>query len=511
MVDAVRMLNIEKIYTSVNVKAVDKVDFTLQKGEIHSLLGENGAGKSTLMKILYGMNYPYEGEVYINGTKQIMKHPMDAIKQGISMVHQHFMLTPVMTVTENVVIGREPNKGLFFDKARAETEIQEMIDTYGFNMSASAKVESLSTGEQQRVEILKAMYGGADIIILDEPTAVLTPQEVDELFKIMSKLKKDGKTIVIITHKLKETINIADRASVLRDGKMIEKNIDVSKVTVEDLSKMMVGRDVELGMQRPSTSVGETAFEVKNLSLEKNGRNILNNINLQLRRGEILGIAGIEGNGQSELLEILTGVKKATTVEMYKDGAKIDGNARNMISNKVGHVPEDRMSQGLVTEMSLMDNVILGYHKNPEFSKKGILKKDAIHEFATDKIDSYRIKASNAKVACKTLSGGNQQKIVIARIFSQDPDVIIIAQPTRGVDIGAMEYIHSKMLELRDEGKAILLISADLDEVRNLSDRLAVIYEGEIVLEAKRDEFTESELGVYMTGSHTIKGGVGVE
>ncbi len=507
MNDIVRMTDISKVYPSSNVRALDHVDFTLKKGEIHSLLGENGAGKSTLMKILYGMNAPYSGEVVIYGEKKIMSKPIHAIELGISMVHQHFMLTPVMTVAENIVIGREPRKGILFDRESAEREIQKMIDTYGFNLSPKAKVEDLSTGEQQRVEILKAMYGGAGIIILDEPTAVLTPQEVNDLFAIMRRLKADGKTIVIITHKLKETINIADRASVLRDGKMIRTDIQVKDTTIEELSRYMVGRDVELGIQRPSLEIGEVAFEVRNLNLVEREHSILKQINLKVHRGEILGIAGIEGNGQSELLEVLTGVRKPTSMELRKNGELLKGDARAFIDQGIGHVPEDRMSQGLVASMSIMENLILGYHKRPQFSKRGLLKDTEIEEFSDQMIEEYRIKAPGSRTPCKMLSGGNQQKVVIARIFSEDPDIIIIAQPTRGVDIGAMEYIHSRMLDLRDEGKAILLLSADLDEVRNLSDRLLVIYEGEIVAEAERNQMNESEIGLYMTGSRSQKSG----
>ncbi|BES64391.1 ABC transporter ATP-binding protein [Gottschalkiaceae bacterium SANA] len=505
MNEVVQMIDISKVYPSSNVRALDHVNFTLKKGEIHSLLGENGAGKSTLMKILYGMNAPYSGRVVIDGEEKNLTKPRHAIDLGISMVHQHFMLTPVMTVTENIVIGREPHKGILFDHVVAEREIQAMIDTYGFNISPTTRVEDLSTGEQQRVEILKAMYGGASIIILDEPTAVLTPQEVKELFVIMRKLKADGKTIVIITHKLKETISIADRASVLRDGKMIKTDIQVSQTTIEDLSRYMVGRDVELGMQRPGKKAGSVAFEVKNLSFQSRGKQILKQINLKVHHGEILGIAGIEGNGQTELLEILTGVLKPTSMELIKDGEELTGDARVFIDSGIGHVPEDRMTQGLVASMSIRENLILGYHKRARFSKRGILKERDIQNFADQMTAEYRIKAPNANTLCQMLSGGNQQKVVIARIFSEDPDIIIIAQPTRGVDIGAMEYIHSKMLDLRDEGKAILLISADLDEVRNLSDRLLVIYEGEIVAESKREQMSESEIGLYMTGSKSQK------
>lgn len=499
MENAVEMFNIVKQYPLV--RAVDNVNFTLLKGEIHSLLGENGAGKSTLMKVLYGMNYPYEGEVYVNGEKVSISSPGVAISKGISMVHQHFMLTDVMTVYENIVIGREPRKGIFFDSKKALEEVEKMIKEYNFDIDAKEKIENLSVGEQQRVEILKAMYTGADIIILDEPTAVLTPQEVNELFRIINQLKSEGKTIVIITHKLKETLEIADRVTVLRDGKVVSSAINTKDINEEQLAELMVGRKVKLGLERPSECIGDVLFEVKNLNYSDRNIEILKNINIQIRKGEILGIAGIEGNGQSELLEIITGVMKPTTMTLIKDNKELNLTARSAIDNRIGHIPEDRNVQGLINEMSIKENVILGYHYREDFSHNGILKQKNIENYADEQIKNYDIKANNFDVKCGSLSGGNQQKVVISRVFSQNPDVIVIAQPTRGVDVGAMEYIHSKMLDLRDSGKAILLISADLDEVRSLSDRLLVIYEGTIVSESLRGELTELEIGLFMSGS----------
>ncbi|MHB1392910.1 MAG: ABC transporter ATP-binding protein [Clostridia bacterium] len=489
------------------VRAVDNVTFSLKKGEIHSLLGENGAGKSTLMKILYGMCKPDQGEILINGEKVQIRNPRQAIELGIGMVHQHFMLTPVMTVAENVVLGMEPGKGIFFDYKTAVLKVNEMIQKYSLNISASDKVEELSVGEQQRVEILKAVYRGADILILDEPTAVLTPQEVEELFKIMRDLKSTGKSIIIITHKLKETMDIADRISVLRDGTMIESGMTIENVTTCDLAKLMVGRDVELGIVRRSENIGDKSFEIKNLSLHHKGKSILSDINLTLHKGEILGIAGVEGNGQSEFIEMLTGLRTSDTMSLLKDGREINGGARVFIENKIGHIPEDRMTRGLVMEMSVADNIILGYHKKELFARKGIFKSSKVIEYAEQKAEEYNVKVPNVFEKCSGLSGGNQQKIVIARVLSQDPDVIIVAQPTRGVDIGATEYIHNRLLDLRDEGKAIILISADLDEVRCLSDRIAVMYEGRIVVQAYPDEVDEVQLGLYMTGSINGRGG----
>ena len=482
------------------VRAIDGADFTVEQGEIHSLLGENGAGKSTLMKILYGMTPPTAGEVRVFGKPVAITRPAQAIALGIGMVHQHFMLTPVMTVAENVVIGSEPVRGVFFDRKKAEAQVAAMIDEYNFHISATAKVETLSVGEQQRVEILKALYRGADLLILDEPTAVLTPQEVEDLFRVMRQLKAAGKSIIIITHKLKETMEIADRVSVLRQGKMIESGVPVAGTTMNELAQMMVGRDVELSVTRRAEQVGEEDFSVRGLSLTERGVPILRDVCLSLRKGEILGIAGIEGNGQTELIEVLTGLRRPDHMELFKDGKPLSGNAAAFLAAGVGHVPEDRMTRGLVLEMSIEDNLILGYHRRPAFARRGLRLASAIRRFAEQERTEFAIKAPNVQERCSALSGGNQQKVVIARVFSENPDVIIVAQPTRGVDVGAMEYIHHRLLDLRDGGKSILLISADLDEVRSLSDRLAVIYGGRIVAEGKPDTWSDMEIGLLMTG-----------
>lgn len=482
------------------VRAIAGADFTVEQGEIHSLLGENGAGKSTLMKILYGMTTPTAGEVRVFGKPVAITRPAQAIALGIGMVHQHFMLTPVMTVAENVVIGSEPVRGVFFDRKKAEAQVAAMIDEYNFHISATAKVETLSVGEQQRVEVLKALYRGADLLILDEPTAVLTPQEVEDLFRVMRQLKAAGKSIIIITHKLKETMEIADRVSVLRQGKMIESGVPVAGTTMNELAQMMVGRDVELSVTRRAEQVGEENFSVRGLSLTERGVPILRDVCLSLRKGEILGIAGIEGNGQTELIEVLTGLRRPDHMELFKDGKPLSGNAAAFLAAGVGHVPEDRMTRGLVLEMSIEDNLILGYHRRPAFARRGLRLASAIRRFAEQERTEFAIKAPNVQERCSALSGGNQQKVVIARVFSENPDVIIVAQPTRGVDVGAMEYIHHRLLDLRDGGKSILLISADLDEVRSLSDRLAVIYGGRIVAEGKPDTWSDMEIGLLMTG-----------
>ena len=496
--NAVEMRGIVKQYPLV--RAVDGADFTVQKGEIHSLLGENGAGKSTLMKILYGMTAPTEGTVSVFGKQVRITRPAQAIGLGIGMVHQHFMLTPVMTVAENVVIGSEPVRGIFFDQKKAEQQVAAMIEEYHFHIPATAKVETLSVGEQQRVEILKALYRGAELLILDEPTAVLTPQEVEDLFRVMRQLKAAGKSIIIITHKLKETMEIADRVSVLRLGKMIASGIPVAETNMNELAQMMVGRDVELTVTRRTEHVGEENFSVRGLSLTERGVPILRDVSLSLRKGEILGIAGIEGNGQTELIECLTGLRRPDHMELLKDGHPLTGGAAAFLSAGVGHVPEDRMTRGLVLDMSIEDNLILGYHRRPAFARRGLRLSSAIRKFAEHEREEFTIKAPNVTEKCSALSGGNQQKVVIARVFSENPDVIIVAQPTRGVDVGAMEYIHHRLLDLRDSGKSILLISADLDEVRSLSDRLAVIYGGRIVAEGRPVTWNDMEIGLLMTG-----------
>jgi ABC-type uncharacterized transport systems, ATPase components len=399
------------------VRAVNNVNFALEQGEIHSLLGENGAGKSTLMKILYGMCKPDSGRILIKGKEVKIKNPRQAIEFGIGMVHQHFMLTPVMTVAENVVVGMETGKGIFFDFKAAVKEVDEMIRKYGFNISASEKVANLSVGEQQRVEILKAIYRGADILILDEPTAVLTPQEVEELFKIMRELKSTGKSIIIITHKLKETKAIADRISVMRDGSMIETGISIENVTPHDLARLMVGRDLELGIVRRSKCIGEKCFEIKNLNYKIKNTSVLSDINLTVHKGEILGIAGIEGNGQSELIEVLTGIIAPDSMTLLKDRKEIKGGPGQFISEKIGHIPEDRMTRGLVMEMSIAENIILGYHKKEEFLNKGIFKSNNVIDYAKKKSVEYKVKTPNVYEKCGSLSGGNQQKVIIARVL----------------------------------------------------------------------------------------------
>ena len=501
--NAIEMRGITKIYPGV--RALDNVSFSVEQGEIHSLLGENGAGKSTLMNVLYGMTTPDAGEILVDGKPVTIRRSAQAIALGIGMVHQHFMLTPVMTITENVIVGCEPVHGPFLDRKKATESVQALIDKFHFHLNASARVQALSVGEQQRVEILKALYRGANVLILDEPTAVLTPQEVGELFSVLRELKAAGKSIIIITHKLRETAEIADRVSVLRAGVMVDQGLSAAGCSASDLALMMVGRKVDLSYTRRSKSVGETAYQVQNLNLTVKGVPILRDVALEVHKGEILGIAGIEGNGQSELIEVLTGLRKPDSMDLVKDGQSLSGKTAAFLSAGVGHIPEDRLVRGMIGPMTIEDNIILGYHRKKEFSKRGIRRKNEIRAFSEKQLTDYQIKAPNVLEKCGSLSGGNQQKVVVARVFSEDPDVLIAAQPTRGVDVGAQELIHSRLLDLRDAGKAVLLISADLDEVRRLSDRIAVIYEGKIVAQGSYDTWNEMELGLLMAGEKAEK------
>ena len=493
---AVSMRHITKTFGKV--VANHDVSLDLREGEILALLGENGSGKTTLMNMLSGIYYPDHGEILIHGKPASIRSPREAFDLGIGMIHQHFKLVDVLTAAENIVLGLPG--GAVLNRKELERKVAELAGKYGFEIDPAKKIYNMSVSEKQTVEILKVLYRGADILILDEPTAVLTPQEVEDLFRVMRQLKAAGKSIIIITHKLKETMEIADRVSVLRQGKMIESGVPVAGTTMNELAQMMVGRDVELSVTRRAEQVGEENFSVRGLSLTERGVPILRDVCLSLRKGEILGIAGIEGNGQTELIEVLTGLRRPDHMELFKDGKPLSGNAAAFLAAGVGHVPEDRMTRGLVLEMSIEDNLILGYHRRPAFARRGLRLASAIRRFAEQERTEFAIKAPNVQERCSALSGGNQQKVVIARVFSENPDVIIVAQPTRGVDVGAMEYIHHRLLDLRDGGKSILLISADLDEVRSLSDRLAVIYGGRIVAEGKPDTWSDMEIGLLMTG-----------
>lgn len=495
----VKMRDISKSFGST--QALKGANFELRQGEILSLLGENGAGKSTLMKVLYGMIPPDRGEIYFQGEKVDFKSPIDAINKGICMVHQHFMLIPTFSVIDNIIAGNEPGKGIILDRKQAYKKVKEVIDRFHFNIDPDALLETFSVGEQQRVEILKALYRDAQVLILDEPTAVLTPTEVEELFITLKLLKEQGKSIVIITHKLYETKSIADRVAVLRDGEMISSNVDPSKADVVELSEMMVGRPIKLNVKSPAKNIGNPYFCIDHLTMYDRGVEKLKDICIHVRQGEIYGIAGVEGNGQTQLLEAVTGVKKPASMNLTLNGREITGDANDFIHSRIGHVPEDRTTMGLVLPMSVKENLILGYHDFSDISKRGLLKERDITYYAQQSIESFKIKTPSMDHPARALSGGNQQKIVMARILNRDIDVLVVAHPTRGIDIGSSEYMHEQIRKFRDSGKAVLLISADLDEVYSLSDRLAVLYDGKIVTECVPEEYTKVELGLLMTGS----------
>lgn len=496
--NVVEMKNISKSFPGT--KAIDAVDFYLKPGEILSILGENGAGKTTLMKILYGMHTMDSGDIRYKGRPVQIKKPADAINLGICMVHQHFMLVSAFTVADNIITGNEPCKGIFVDRKKEYQTIEDLIQTFHFNIDPYTKLGTLSVGEQQRVEILKTLYREAEVIILDEPTAVLTPNEAKDLFVVLDQLRQRGKSIVIITHKLKETKAIADRVMVLRDGRMIRDDVDPKQATFSELSDMMVGRHVELGVVERTKKKGGVMFSVRNLSLEEKGQKLLQDINFDIRSGEILGIAGIEGNGQSQLLDCVTGQKRTQSMTVTVNGKEITGNPNAFLRSGLAHIPEDRNVMGLVPTMGISDNLILGYQDTPEFSSHGLLRRQVITEQAEALIEEFLIKAPDAQTKVGALSGGNAQKVVVARAISKCPNVLIVAQPTRGVDVGASEYIRGRIRRLRDEGAAILLISADLDEVMQLSDRISVMYEGRFVYETPADVLTDVELGLLMTG-----------
>lgn len=484
------------------VLANDHIDLELRKGEIHALLGENGAGKTTLMKILYGLYQADSGSIEIHGETVAIKSPGEAIGLGIGMVHQHFMLIPPFTVAENIVLGTEPVKGLQLDIAQAVKRVEELSQRYGLKVNPRAKVENISVGMQQRVEILKALYRNADILVLDEPTAVLTPQEVGELIEIMRHLVAQGKSIIFITHKLKEVISIADRVTVIRRGRVIGTR-DTANATTNELANMMVGHEVELVVHKKTAVPGDVVLDVQGLHALNNRRlPALRGVSLQVRAGEILGIAGVEGNGQSELVEVITGLRRAGSGHVLLNGRSITNlSPRKISERRVAHVPEDRQHRGLVLDFTIAENMILeNFHRKP-FARGIRMFWGKVHDFATRLIQEFDIRAPGPDVSARALSGGNQQKVILAREFSRDPDLLIIAQPTRGLDVGAIEFVHRRLVEARDAGKAILLVSLELDEIMALSDRIAVMYEGEIVGEMPAEQATEEQLGLMMAGA----------
>ena len=506
---AVEMHGITKQFK--NVLANSNVDLLVKRGEIHSLLGENGAGKSTLMNILYGMYAPTSGTIKVQGQEVVIENPLKAIEMGIAMVHQHFMLIEPLTVAENVVLGYEPKKNGCFDKKKAIEEVNKLAVQYGLQVDANEKVENLTVGTKQRVEILKALYRKADILILDEPTAVLTPQEVGDLFEVLRGLKKDGKTIIIITHKLKETLELADTVTILRKGERITSLPITKDMDQAKLAELMVGRIVAFETAKQEYE-GEhkVVMALRGATVMKDKRPVLDNVSLEIRAGEILGIAGVEGNGQSELIDVLTGLRKLHGGAIVLDGKQLNTatiTPKSMLESGVGHIPEDRGKRGFVKSFTIAENIILGYHRNKPFANKGLIDLKARDEFADRIAKQYDVRMDSINDTVGSLSGGNQQKVIIGRVFAQDPKVIIAAQPTRGVDIGAIEYIHAELVKMRDAGKAVLLISADLEELKRLSDNIAVIYDGKIVDKRKASEYDERTLGALMTGKNAEKEG----
>lgn len=484
-----------------NFTANDQIDFDLKKGEIHALLGENGAGKSTLMNILYGLYTPTEGEIFINGEEVKITNPNVAIAKGLGMVHQHFMLVSPFRVYENIILGVEPTKGMTIDRKKARAEVEDLSKRYGLQVDPDAYIANISVGMQQRVEILKALYRGADILIFDEPTAVLTPQEIDEFIEIVNNLADQGKSIIIITHKLKEIKAMADRCTVIRRGKKIA-TVDVEDTSTEDLAQMMVGRQVELTMDKEEKEPGDLVLEIKDLTYtdERKVKKV-NNLSLDLHYGEILGIAGVDGNGQSELLELLTGLRHVDSGQILLKGKNIANcRPREIQEAGINNIPEDRQKRGLVLDFTVAENLILENYGHEPYSKKGILQEDYIQNQAIELMEKFDVRPRKSHYKAGDLSGGNQQKVIIAREITDDPDVLIAAQPTRGLDVGAIEYVHHFLLEQRNRGKAVLLISFELDEILNLSDRVAVIYEGQINYITKRKDTDERQLGYYMAG-----------
>lgn len=496
----IEMRNIVKKFGDFT--ANDGINLKVHKGEIHAILGENGAGKSTLMNQLYGLFKPTSGDIIVKGEKIEMDNPKDAIAAGIGMVHQHFMLIQPFTVTENIVLGTEPKKGLSVDMKAARKQVLEISNKYGLAIDPDAKIEDISVGMQQRVEILKALYRGADILILDEPTSSLTPAEIVELIEIMHNLTKAGKSIILITHKLKEIKEAADFCSIIRMGKYID-TVDVEKVTEDDLASMMVGRKVTFKVDKPKMKAGDVVLDVKDIhGLDYRGVEILKGLDLQVRAGEILGIAGIDGNGQTELVEIITGLRKGVSGQALINGVDVFNKPpRFGFEHGVSSIPADRQKHGLVLEFSVEDNLILQNYAEPAFSKKGILDRKAIREFATDSIGKFDVRPSNCEERpAGTLSGGNQQKVIIAREVQNDKDLLIAFNPTRGLDVGAIEYVHKYIVEQRNKGKAVLLVSFELDEIMSLSDNIAVIFDGKIVDTVPGEGADENTLGFMMAG-----------
>jgi ABC-type uncharacterized transport system ATPase subunit len=483
------------------VLANDHIDFDLKRGEVHALLGENGAGKSTLMSILYGLYTADSGEILMNGKPVEISSPNDAIELGIGMVHQHFMLIPVMTVTENIVLAQEPkHAGVLLDYDQAAERVREISTRFGLAVDPDAKIEKITVGQQQRVEILKALYRGAEILILDEPTAVLTPQEAKELFAIIDGLKEQGHSIVFISHKLNEVLEVADRISVLRRGQLVE-TIPREGATEAGLARSMVGREVLLRVEKKPAQPGEPLLTVDELRvLDDRGLEAVRRVSFDVRGGEIVGIAGVDGNGQSELIDALTGLRGTADGHITVGGTDITrATARQALDAGMGHIPEDRQRRGLVLEFNLAENLALHDYGKEPFSHLGFLNPGRWLRWAAGLLKEFDVRGGGPTTRGGSLSGGNQQKVVVAREVSRDPSVLIAAQPTRGLDVGAIEFVHRRLVEQRDEGKAVLLVSLELEEILSLADRILVLYEGKIAAEFPPD-VTEEEVGIAMLG-----------
>ncbi len=505
----VEMKNITKKFGSF--VANDNINLTVHKGEVHALLGENGAGKSTLMNILYGLYTPTSGEIYINDELVSIDNPNIAIDKGIGMVHQHFMLVQPFTVAQNIVLGTEPTKGLgAINMKKAIEDVKALSEQYGLYVDPNAKVEDITVGMQQRVEILKALYRGAEILILDEPTAVLTPQEINELMQIIRNLTKEGKSVIIITHKLKEIKAAADYCTIIRRGKYID-TVKVDETTEDELAAMMVGREVNFKVDKSEPKLGDVVLSINDLVVRDNRKiAAVDGLSLEVRAGEILGIAGIDGNGQSELVEALTGLRKSESGSIKINGNEVANNKPlDMFKKGIKNIPEDRQKRGLVLDFTIAENTVLQNYKDPRFSKNGILNKSAIENYAEKIIERFDVRPTDYTVKARALSGGNQQKVIIgrevdnievSRAKTNEPQLLIATQPTRGLDVGAIEFVHSSLVKQRDEGNAVLLVSLELDEVMNVSDRIAVIYEGKIVGIVDGKDADENTLGFMMAG-----------
>jgi len=503
----IEMLNIRKEFPGI--VANNNITLQVKKGEIHALLGENGAGKSTLMNVLFGLYQPEKGEIRARGKVVNISNPNIANDLGIGMVHQHFMLIDTFTVTENIILGKETVSKGKIDLKKAEKEVQEISERYGLAVDPKAKVANISVGMQQRVEILKTLYRGAEILIFDEPTAVLTPQEITELIGIFRKLIQEGKSIILITHKLKEIMEVCDRVTVIRKGEGIG-TYNVKDTNPNELANLMVGREVSFKTEKKAPNPKDTVLKISDLTVKDNrGVHVVNSLNLDVRAGEIVGIAGVDGNGQSELIEAITGLMKKNNGSITLNGKDISVlTPRKITESGIGHIPQDRHKHGLVLDFSIGQNMALQtYYKRP-FSNYGFLNQTEMEKKASELIEEFDVRTPSIHTPARALSGGNQQKAIIGREVDRDPDLLIAAQPTRGLDVGAIEFIHKRLIEQRDKGKAVLLISFELDEILNVSDRIAVIFDGEIIATVDPKTTTEQELGLLMAGSKAKKVGV---